>query len=902
MGVWLYLDYMGQIYNIPASEPFLESLAKCILHKFPDLGRVTIYLPSKRAIRTLSELFLKLSGKPAMLLPTMQAVGDADDDELEFSPKYTALADIKPAISKPARLMEMAKLLSGKERNFVQSMLLAKSLLGLVDEVQNRSVDFKVFENIIPEELAQHWQVTLDFLKIAGEIWHEKLAASGLLEPILRRNLILNALADFYTQNPSADPVIIAGTTGSVPATMQLVKSIYGMQNGHVILFGLDGFLSNDDFTLLEETHPQKALANLLLMLGCPKNAVENLNGREGRSGLLSYALLPTHKISLWQGLHLANDIEAFEAANIEEEALAVALALREALEDANKTAMVVTTNRQLARRIAAKMNIWGVEINDSAGQPLLTTVTANFLLLLVDMLAGKFAPIDVLGFFKHPFIAKEVKTKIRDIEKEHFHKPRQEHKPPLPAEFDGAALENLFAADSVNLLELMREHIRVAESMAPTLWNREGEEVKNFLNDLMPEIDANFAIDPVLYPEFLRQLLLTKTYRPKYGQHKRVSILSPIEARLQSADLVIISGMNEGSFPQLPPADSFMNQNIRRQAGLDLLEKRIGQAAHDFELLAQNKRVLLTRSMKEGGSPAQKSRFWQRLEAISKLQDGGRYIDWANKLNAPDAVKPYERPMPKPPAAARPKKLSATKIGKLLRDPYTIYAEKILRLRKLEDIDRELNAADFGNFVHKALEEFSRNYDGKLETLIEYGKQEFRPFENYVGARSFWWGKFLRIAAKFIEIEHEQRRGQSIYIEQQRELKIGNFTITAKADRVEVADGVRIIDYKTGRVPDKKDIERGLEPQMPIEAMIFEKEYGLAATALEYWHLIGVDEVIEIKTIDLAQIAATRESLPYIIEKLTDPATPFVARPWSYFALKYNDYEHLERIKEWAE
>lgn len=895
---------MGKIFNISAAEPFLEALAACVLEKFPQPEKVTIYLPSKRAIRTLSELFLKLSGKPAMLLPNMQAVGDIDDDELEFSPKYAALAELDPPISKPKRLIEMAKLLAGEGRNFVQSTLLAKSLLQLVDEVQNRDADFTVFENIIPEELAQHWQITLDFLKIAGVVWREKLQEEKLLEPVERRNLILNSLADYYTANPPQDPVVIAGTTGSVHATANLVKAIYGSDNGHVVLFGLDEFLSDEDLNLLEETHPQKMLANLLRLLGCHKDDVENLHkGKSGaRSKLISTALLPTHKIEAWQGINLENDIEAFEAANIEEEALAVAIALREALEQKDKTAMVVTTNRQLARRIAAKMKIWDVGINDSAGQPLLTTVSANFLVLLADMVAGKYAPIDVLGFFKHPFIAPDIKARIRELEIKKFHGPRLEELPPLPAEFDDAKFKQMFEEHSVRMLDIINEHMQLAESVAPALWEKEGTEVKLFLDEFKAELDAGFEIDPVLYPELLRQILLTKTYRPKYGQHPRVSILSPIEARLQSADLVIISGMNEGSFPQLPPADSFMNQNIRRQAGLDLLEKRIGQAAHDFELLSHAPKILLTRSQKEGGSPAQKSRFWQRLEAISKLNDASRYIDWAKQINEPEKIKAFERPMPKPPASARPKELSATKIGKLLRDPYTIYAEKVLGLYKLDEIDRELSAADFGNFVHKALEEFSRNYDGKLETLVNYGKEAFRPFENYIGARSFWWGKFLRIAAKFIELEAERRQGQKIFIEQKRELKVGGFTIKAIADRVEVDGGLKLIDYKTGRVPDKKDIERGLEPQMPIEAMIFEKEYNVTTTALEYWHLKGVDEVIEIKSIDLAQIEATRQSLPYIIEKLTDPATPFVARPWSYYALKYNDYEHLERIKEWAE
>lgn len=892
---------MGQIYNISASLPFLEALANGVLERFPEPHKVTIYLPSKRAIRSLSEVFLRLSGKPAILLPNMQAVGDIDDDEIEFSPKYAELGALKPAISKPRRLMEMATLLSGRQLNLIQSMMMAKSLIKLIDEVQTKNVSFEVFENIIPEELASHWQVTLEFLKVAAVVWKEKLEADGLQEPIQLRNQILGALTNYY-KTPQADPVIIAGTTGSIPATAELVKAIYNNPNGYVVLFGLDPFLNEDDHKQLEETHPQKALAHLLNTIAAPLGVVDDWAKLEvnARQKLISNALLPTHKIEAWQQGKQPTDIELIEAENIEEEAMAVAIALREALEEPAKTAMVVTTNRALAKRISAKMRVWDMEVNDSAGQPLLTTTSANFLLLLADMLASHEAPVDMLGFFKHPYIALELKTKIREIEYEKLHGPRQETAPELPVDFSG--LKKLFSRKKVLLRDLLAEHIRISETLAPKLWEREGEDLKNFIDEMQNEIVDGYQIDPALYADFLRQMLLTQTYRPKYGQHKRVRILSPVEARLEAADVVIISGMNESSFPQLPPADSFMNQQIRRQAGLDLLEKRIGQAAHDFELLAQNKKLILTRSKKEGGSPTQKSRLLQRLEAVSDITPSEKYISWAAAMATPAEIKAAPRPMPKPPAEARPKELSATQVGRLLRDPYTIYAEKVLRLRLLDEIDRELNAADFGNFVHKAIEEYSKNYDGKVETLIKCGEEAFKKLGNYVGAKAFWWNKFLRIAHKFVELEKEKRHGQQIYIERRNNINIGKFSIKATADRVEVADGLTIIDYKTGTPPSADNIKRGLEPQLPIEALIFESEFKTKTTLMEYWHLKGTGDIIEFQQVDLKQIELTRENLPVIVDKLTDPAIPFVARPWSYYALKYNNYEHLERIKEWAE
>lgn len=894
---------MGRIYNISSSLNFSESLATGILQRFEDIENITIYLPSKRAIKTVSEAFLKVSGKPAMLLPNMQAIGDIDDDELEISPKFEALnKDIKP-ISKTRRLLEVATLLEDKKRKFTQNMRLGKSLITLIDEMQNNGIEWKSFENIVPEEFAQHWQITLDFLKVASVQWQKKLAQEGVTEPVIYRNNIINILADYYAANPPTHPVIVAGSTGSVPATANFIKQISALENGYVVLFGLDSNLTPNDHKELEETHPQYLLTKLLFKLNANIADVESWQKATLtlRQQLISTSLFPTHKTTQWAGQNLVSDIELAEFGHIEDEATAIALILREVLEGP-QNAMLVTHNRQLAARVAAKMKIWNVEINDSAGQPLLNTVSANFLILMAELFVNKFAPVDVLAFFKHPYIPKEIKSELRAGEVKNYHKPRKLMQPPPPMQIDKTEFAKFFEENIVNLKQLLSQHLQLAEITTDKLWHHEGADLKDLIDETLDAINDDFLIDPIMYPEFLRIVFASKTYRPKFGQHPRINIFSPIEARLQNADVVILADMNEGSFPQVANADSFTNQKIRRDVGLDLPQKKIGQNAHDYELLTQNPRVILTRSTKISGSPTTKSRFWQRLEAVSNAAITSKYNNWLQKFNEPAKFLKLERPAPKPPASARPNTLSATKISKLIRDPYTIYAEKILRLKKIDDVDRELSAADFGNFVHEAFEQFAKNYDGKLETLLAYGKESFKEFENYVGAKAFWWSKFERISGKFIQLEQARRAGQPIILEETSEVKIGGFTLTAKADRIEnCPDGLKIIDYKTGTPPSKKYVEKGLEPQLAIEAIIFEKYFEKQTISLEYWHLKGKDEIIKIEEHDVKVIAEAKQNLPLIIAKMQDENNPFIARPWSYYALPYNDYEHLERIKEWS-
>lgn len=840
---------MPNIFNISSSLPFLDSLAQGVLKKFPDLEKITVYVPSKRAIRPLAEAFLKHSGQAVVVLPKIQALGDIDEDEFAISFN----ADIPDAIGKAERIYSLAKLIHQNmpemHLNFVNSVAFAKSLIKLIDELQNKDIPYSALDNVVPDEFAEHWQITLDFLKIISDKWEKYLAENNLLEPVKHRNMMINALADFYRANPPAHPVIIAGTTGTIPATLNMISAIMDSPNGYLIIDGLDRNLAESDFAKLEDTHPQFNLARLLLVFKTSASEVAEwqLEPLTARQKLISTALYPTEKTAEWQGAKFnSNGISLLECENTEQESTAIAMILREALEN-KKSAIVVTTDRKLAQKIRAKMKIWDVDINDSAGLPLIASPNAKFMLELADMVASNQAPAQVLSFFKHPFIAPELKTKIREIEKDKLRGVRIDgfDIAEFGIKFDGIKnLHNLFAQETAALSTLLKTHIAAAGEIAGEQLFKyaSGIELEEFLNELEACFAEDYQISPNEYVEVFRQFISTKIYRESVINQTPVSILTPIEARLVQADIVIVASMNEGSFPELPPADSFMNQQIRKKIGLDLLTQKIGKAAHDFELLANSDRIILTRSQKQNGSPTVESRFIKRLKAVADLESGARYKSWVKKYF--DAITlPAPRPEPRPTADARPKKLSATKITKLMRDPYVIYASEVLQLKKLDDIDQDISAADFGNFIHNVLEEFCKNYDGELDTLIAIGKESFKNFESREGAKTFWWPKFLKVADWFIVKEKAARTsGKKLEFEVESGVDIAGVKITAKADRVEIGEGITIIDYKTGTPPSKKDVSTGIEPQLTVEALIFESLNGKKVEGLEYWKLDGKD------------------------------------------------------------
>ncbi|MBT3989783.1 MAG: double-strand break repair protein AddB [Rhodospirillaceae bacterium] len=982
-----------KVFNIPSELPFVDALAVGLTERAAtgpfDLADYVILLPTRRAVRSLREAFLRLSDGKPLLLPRMMPLGDLDEEELAIAgweelPSFQDskdITDLPEAISSVHRHLMLTKHIQVMEAGRVsidQAARLASELARLLDQVQTEQLDFTKLKNLVPDDYAQHWQMTLEFLEILTKFWPEILQDKGLVDPAERRNLVMRAQLAHWQKHPPETPVIAAGSTGSIPATADLLTLIAALPEGAVVLPGLDDAL--DPAALHDiETHPQHGLFRLLAKMDLTAGEVQNwLDGESqtnitsaspARRELIFNVMRPASKVDEWRSLEppmaaaLAG-VENITCPGPDEEAGVIALKLREALETPEKTAALVTPDRRLARRVASELGRWGIDIDDSAGLPLDQTAPGSYLRLTAELVAHYFLPLDFLALGKHPLAAGGVipasfRQLVRDFEVAALRGPRPA--PGIKGLIDllellpktrpdlNTLLENIqtmsaefshsLAQPKISLGEIIKTHIGFAEALAASdeqaglerLWSGEdGEAAASFIAELMEVGDALDEIEGVSYPALLEVLMLGRAVRPNYGSHPRLAIWGLLEARLQHADLVILGGLNEGTWPPDVGSDPWMSRPMRKEFGLPSPERRIGLTAHDFQQAFSAPEIVMTRSARVDGTPTVPSRWLMRLQKLLQGLDPSladelfmpsHWLDWQARLDRPEDVQPIEPPAPKPPVAARPRKLSVTQIETWMRDPYAIYARHILGLRALPPLDSAPDAADYGTLIHDAMDEFSRQFPAALpadafDQLVKIGEEQFRPLLKHPGVWAFWWPRFLRIATWFVDLEAERRDEISALHSEVEGVyettgPAGPFKLTAKADRVDElkAGGLRIIDYKTGAPPSKKEVAAGFAPQLPLEAVIaeeggFAKVAAQPVTQLDYWRLRGSNPAGEVSSAgdDPAELAAeAREGLAALIRLFDEAETPYEARPRPDAAPKYSDYEHLARVKEWS-
>jgi ATP-dependent helicase/nuclease subunit B len=889
------------VFTIPTSADFAQELARGLLKRVGGdalaLSSAIVYLPTQRATRSFGDAFAAVMGG-ATLLPQFRALGETDEDDLLFDTASDGV-ELLPAITPLRRQMLLAQLVRewdakarGGNLSFAQAAALADSLAKVMDEVETQGADLSQFKTLLPAEMAEHWEGVAQFLDIVNDVWPGVLAAEQAMNPAARRAQALRQLAKRLEAAPPPGLVIAAGSTGSMPATAELLGVIARLSNGAVVLPGLDKTLDTESWNNLDPGHPQYGLHQVLGRIGAEREDVQDwiaTDANPAREMLLRETLRPAPTTDAWRALAQGGtaeitaglkDIALVEAADPAQEALAIALALRESLETPGRTAALVTPDRNLARRVAAEMARWGIAIDDSAGRPLAHTAAGTFLCLLAEAAQARFAPVPLLALLKHPFARRGLdggafRAHARELDRWCLRGPRpdpglagiaraidkaaQAHRPP-PAEglaalkqwwADIAAilapLEDILAQDTIALDAILETHIAAAEALACDehtdclLWrNADGEAAAALCAELALAAGDLAPVEPESWAPLFRSLAMKVPVRAAFGRHRRLFILGPLEARLQRFDLTVLGGLNEGAWPQNAGADPWFSRPMRAALGLEQPERGIGLSAHDFAMLAAGPRVLLTRSLKADGAPTIASRWLQRMKQLTSglALDGALMppCDYAalaaRMVDVPPAPR-LQRPAPTPPVAARPRKLSVTEIETWLRDPYAIYARHVLRLRPLKTLDEAIGPLERGTALHKALEDFIAKYPGELpdDAAEELARTADRVFEDAgipKAALAVWRPRFLGAAHSLIGIERERRADiATSYLERKGGRVFtapgGDFTLTGVVDRIDVlADGkAAIIDYKSGAVPTTKQVERLLAPQLPLEAAI---------------------------------------------------------------------------------
>jgi ATP-dependent helicase/nuclease subunit B len=985
------------VFTIPLHLPFLDTLVAGLRADIGDdplaLSRITIFLPTRRACRALREAFLRASEGRALLLPRLRPLGDFDDDELALGPADAASeaggVDIPPALPELRRRLLLTRLVLewGNRRGSApllpgQAAALARELARFLDEVHSEAGDFANLAMLAPAEYAEHWQLVLKFLAVLTEHWPHIVAAEGGLDPAARRNAVLAAQAEAWRRDPPPDRIIAAGLTGALPAIADLLAVIAALPRGIVILPGLDRSVDPTTWMALADdpTHPQHVMAQFLSRLEIAPDDVREwpapavAGGPAARGALIGEILRPAAATHEWRDLAGAGKsgidkaaltgIYRLDCAGPQEEAGVIALLLRERLQRPGETAALVTPDRDLARRVASELRRWQIEIDDSAGLPLNKTPPGVFLRLVLDLAASGLAPVPLLAALKHPLAAcggapEALRDTVRRLETTTLRGPRpapgfagltaavDPHEGDLHAlltriEMALAPLAAALAAEATSVTDLIAAHARAAEALAGDenesgavrLWREEaGEVAARFIAELIEAATDFPALRGTDYPALFEALIAGPVVRPNYGRHPRLAIWGLLEARLQQADLIVLGGLNEGTWPGDAASDPWLSRPMRRAFGLSAPERRIGVAAHDFAQGLGAREVVLTRASRVEGAPTVPSRWLLRLDTVLRASgleaafaamQTQSWLEWQGLLDQPTrpvgAVAP---PAPRPPVAMRPRRLSVTEIETWMRDPYAIYARHVLHLKALDPLDADPGAAERGLLVHRALDLFVKRHPSALPAdaearLVAIGEEVFGTALSRPGVWAFWWPRFLRIACWFIALETARRGALAgSHGEVLGRLMLsgpaGPFELVCKADRIDRRrdGGLIVVDYKTGAVPRRGDVDLGFAPQLPLEAAIAEAG-GLTGIAvarvaeLAYWRLSGGEVAGEVKP--LAEADAVRilidtalAGLHRLIARFDDQATPYRSSPRPEHAPRFTDYAQLARVKEWS-
>ena len=727
----------NNVFTIPPGAPFLKTLAQAICngrlvegfrHDPGDplsLASATIYLPTRRAARVLRSEFVDLLGGRSAILPVIRPLGEVDDDAGYFDAEPDNDLDLLPPVSSLTRLVELARLVLVWRNQLPQHLLsvhddsplvapaspadaiwLARSLIELIDAVETEETGWEGVERFKEADRALWWELSGAFIKVASEFWPARLAELNRSSPALHRNVAIRAEANRISRDGARGPVIVAGSTGSIPATADLIAAIHGLDKGAVVLPGLDMRMHPSDWLLAgaiqrdstrnpdpaSRSHPQYGLFHLLSKLRVDREEVIPLGDSEpaieARLGAASTAFLPPesdvhhHDFRERQGAALADafaGVALIEAANEREEALAIAIALKLALDrdGPDAQAALITTDRTLARRVSSELLRFGIEADDSSGTPLSSSQHGSLLVLALECVLRPGDPVALASLIKHPLVrlrrpretldsvthalelmalrggtapvniaslAATVTEAVRALaEKERFAKQWQARIRTTECQADVLDMaRDLERAVEPLARMLVRDGAtglrsefplgnwaeatgRVLEALCTdergslaSLWSGDaGDALAGLLRDVIETQDTLAATGPQ-WADISTALLAGVGIKPKSLSHPRVFIWGTLEARLQRVDTLVLGGLNEGTWPGATANNPFLSRAMKTEIGLEPPERRIGQSAHDFVEGLGTARLLLTRALRQGGAPSVASRFLQRLLAVT--------------------------------------------------------------------------------------------------------------------------------------------------------------------------------------------------------------------------------------------------------------------------------------------
>jgi ATP-dependent helicase/nuclease subunit B len=1048
-----------RVFTIPPGAPFLKTIAAAVCSGRLDdsfrydpsdplsLADVTIFVPTRRSARVLRSEFVDLLGGRSAILPVIRPLGETDDDSGYFDLVAPEETDLATPIGGTARLLELGRLILAWRNQLPKIVLdihsesplvapaspadaiwLARSLAELIDAVETEERDWADLQKLDTGEHALWWQLTAEFLSIASAFWPARLDELRRSSPAKHQATVLRAEARRIASREHKGPVIVAGSTGSVPAAADLIAAIASLPNGTVVLPGLDLSMPADQWAMIGEeafdgklepasrSHPQFGLSRLLKKLDVGRDEVELLGDVSDaltlRADMLSKALVPAKATDQWNAWRESHDpdliAEAFEnvvlleAANEREEAVAIAIALRLALENPGRDggesqAALITPDRALARRVTAELARFGVVADDTAGSPLSATPQGTLAQLLLEATLRPGDPVAIVGLLKHPLLrlglpSSELHPAVEALEllalrggagemdisalapllEAQMAKQGEDRHPPqwrlsLPEDIAEKALdlaqrlanavEPLASAfvrrradgrgltASLPLSDWAERTGRALEALCvderqdlAALWTGEaGEKLANLLSDVIAT-DGQMEAGGPQWIDIVMALTTGEAVKPRSLSHPRVFIFGTLEARLQTVDTMILGGLNEGSWPGQTINNPFLSRTMKTDLGLEPPERRIGQLAHDFEMACGTRNLILSRSLRNGSTPTVASRWLQRLLALggksfaeALKERGNVYRHWAGAIDAGENQLAAKRPAPKPPADLQPRSYSFSEVGRLRRDPYSIYARRILRLDPLHPFNRDPGASERGILYHAIIDRYTR--EGHQPGSAAASDAMQRITDEFFDAEQLpphidrvWRPRFADVARAFLDWEVERApdiRQTLTEVGAGFEIENAGIRVTGIADRIDIKGSGRgdLIDYKTGLNPSVSQARSLLDPQLALEAAAlqagaFRKAGAITPDNLLYVRLRPGDRFREDKVNNEgSSVNAKRQpkSAVDLAQESVDQLTRFVVALRSHdagFASRLvpmaqsdfgGEYDHLARVAEWS-
>lgn len=971
-----------QVYSIAAHRGFADALVAGVIPRYAEadvgLARLTLLLPSQRAVRTVTEAFVRRS-EGGMLLPRMAVVGDLDLDET-LGPLLDPLlggSDIPPAADPTRRWLRLAEILrevQGKDGPRGAALLRQAWEAG-------RTMDRLLVEGIAPDELlsetvvglvgdqASHWSDSTRTFLLAQRLWLAELEERGEIDAPARRNRLFDHAARRWKADPPAHPIVAAGVTSASPALAALLRVVSELPRGAVILPDLDLALGPEVWDALGSagrpdgpdappfglrdavTHPQYHLKLLLNRMGVARGEVQPWH-RSGlaaappaRSRAISNLFLPPKASARWVDLaedqRRLSDVRLMESAHPGEEAQAIAVLIREALEQPERRVALVTPNRGLAARVIAHLRRWGIEADDTAGTGLPQTAAGRLFLLLAELAAERAAPVPLIALLSHP-LARQGEERPAWLEKVRLldralrgPRPDAGLEPLRPngekidaawwAEVDGLLAPLLAVAEEAGLADWLDLLAATAERLCgEAIWGgADGRALASFVEDLREAArDVGSAVPTRDLPAVLRDAMDRSAVRPPWGGHPRVQVYGLIEARMSRADLVICGSLHEGSWPASPGTEAMLPPAVLRHLGVPGGEFRIGLSAHDLAAALGAPEVVLSWARRDEAGPVIPSRFVLRVQAmLGGLAAGHRddaAVRLAQALTEPEPAEPAPRPAPDPSAEQRLVAISATALDRLLGDPYQFYAQAILQLRALDGLDAVPSAAWRGTAVHEILDRWHKGGD-RVGELTPLAIEVLTEMSAHPLMRSLWQPRLVA-ALQWIEGEVARQRTEGrtvVDTEAEGRITIDGVTLHGRADRLDRIEGGKlgIVDYKTGSPPSTRMVEKGYALQLGLLGLIaeaggFERAKG-EPVAYEYWSLAkDGDRFGYVKTplrvngkrsgiMPEDFLPQARAQLARAIAAWIKGREPFTARINPDYP-GYADYDQLMRLDEW--